>query len=79
MRRRQKMSLEELRAKKLAFAASKRIEACVNDACGYDACECGAACACELANVREAERKTCEPCVKFKAEKIAAREGRAAE
>lgn len=67
------MSLEDLRARKLAFAASKSIDACVNDACGYDACECGAGCQCELAHVSEATRKTCDPCKAFKAEKLKSR------
>ena len=64
------MALEDLRARKLAFASRARIEACANDACGYDACECGAGCQCERPDVREDARKTCEPCRAFKAEKV---------
>ena len=75
-------AIAALRERKRAFARSRGadVEACENDACGYDLCECGASCECELelARDRAVERVTCEPCVEAKARRLAsasAREG----
>ena len=73
-------AIAALRERKRAFSRSRGVdvEACENDACGYDLCECGASCECELelARDRAVERVTCEPCVEAKARRLAsAREG----
>lgn len=67
-------SMSDVAAAKRAFASERGLEPCANDARECDACECGARCGCETA-ARDA--KTCEPCVEFKARKLAATARRA--
>ena len=71
------MQASDLAARKLAYATSRGIDACANEACGYEACECGSGCTCEVVGVAEAAKVTCDPCREFKAAKTQAKQRRA--